>query len=178
MRHDFQFPSRVSRRQPSKLGRRHNSNTPSNFPQKGNETIEASKPRDSKETHTKTLLWYQRLGPISHFIVWFDRTQARRPLITQLCTSLCVYLTGDLLAQNIGDEPYDSKRTLRHLTVGAVASIPGYHWYIFQTTFPTNSLAYRRIQVHVFRLTFQLCFSSFQHFCESRDPTDRLRTNF
>jgi hypothetical protein len=73
-------------------------------------------------------LWYHRLGPVSNFFSWFHRTQVRRPLTVQLCTTLITYLCGDLLAQNIGGEPYDPWRTLRMLTIGGLASLPGYKW--------------------------------------------------
>jgi len=73
-------------------------------------------------------LWYHRLGPISHFFSWFHRTQVKRPLTVQLCTTLITYLCGDILAQEIGGEPYDPWRTLRMLTIGGLASLPGYKW--------------------------------------------------
>jgi hypothetical protein len=73
-------------------------------------------------------LWYHRLGPVTNFFSWFHRTQARQPLTVQLCTTLITYLCGDLLAQNIGGEPYDPWRTLRMLTIGGLASLPGYKW--------------------------------------------------
>ena len=73
--------------------------------------------------------WYHRLGPVTNFFGWFHRTQQKSPLTVQLCTSTFVYLCGDLLAQEIGGELYDGQRTLRMLTIGAVASIPGYKWY-------------------------------------------------
>jgi len=72
--------------------------------------------------------WHQRLGPISSFFSWFHRTQRKRPYTVQVCSSLTVYLCGDLLAQDMGGEQYDPYRTLRMLTIGAVASIPGYRW--------------------------------------------------
>lgn len=74
------------------------------------------------------VLWYQRLGPVTNFFRWFHRTQSKRPYTVQVSTSLTVYLIGDLLAQDIGGERYDPKRTLRMLTIGAIASIPGYKW--------------------------------------------------
>lgn len=73
--------------------------------------------------------WYRRLGPVTSFFGWFHKTQQKRPLTVQLCTSTIVYLCGDLCAQEIGGEVYDGQRTLRMLTIGAVASIPGYKWY-------------------------------------------------
>ena len=75
-----------------------------------------------------TSLWYQRLGPVTHFFRWFHRTQEKRPYTVQISTSLTVYFFGDLLAQDIGDEDYDPKRTLRMLAIGAIASVPGYKW--------------------------------------------------
>ncbi|KAI1612298.1 hypothetical protein EDD37DRAFT_682289 [Exophiala viscosa] len=76
-------------------------------------------------------LWYHRLGPVKDFFSWFSRTQRRRPLVTTLSTSLTTYLLGDLLAQEIGGEPYDGVRTARMLLVGGLASIPGYKWFLF-----------------------------------------------
>jgi hypothetical protein len=73
-------------------------------------------------------LWYHRLGPVSDFFKWFHRTQAKRPYTVQICTTLTTYLCGDLLAQDIGGELYDPWRTLRMLTIGAIAAIPGYKW--------------------------------------------------
>ncbi|KAH0847421.1 putative mpv17 pmp22 family protein [Fonsecaea pedrosoi] len=73
-------------------------------------------------------LWYHRLGPVKDFFSWFSRMQRRRPLGIALATSLATYLCGDLLAQEVGGEPYDSLRTLRMITVGGLASIPGYKW--------------------------------------------------
>lgn len=76
-------------------------------------------------------LWYHRLGPVKDFFGWFSRMQRRRPLTVTLATSLTTYFCGDILAQEIGREPYDGKRTLRMLSIGALASIPGYKWFMF-----------------------------------------------
>ena len=70
----------------------------------------------------------QRLGPLTRVAQAYDRIQKRRPWTTQLCASLFVYCCGDQLAQFIDGERYDPVRTLRHLTIGAGASIPGYTW--------------------------------------------------
>lgn len=69
--------------------------------------------------------------------------------MTQLASSFVIYLAGDLSAQLLfpsevksaknkdGEEAesvatvrYDPLRTLRHLTVGLVSSIPSYKWYL------------------------------------------------
>jgi len=75
-----------------------------------------------------TLFWYRRLGPVTRFFDWYDRRQTRNPYVTQLLSSLLVYFVGDRLAQGAGGEAYDGKRTLRHLTIGAIISLPGYKW--------------------------------------------------
>lgn len=41
------------------------------------------------------------------------------------------YLCGDLLAQEIGGEPYDPVRTARMLLIGSISSIPGYRWFLW-----------------------------------------------
>ncbi|KAF3386180.1 Protein SYM1 [Penicillium rolfsii] len=76
----------------------------------------------------------------------YSKTQAQRPYTTQICTSVLIWLCGDLSAQllfppePVGNEEngeiqkpqeahvYDPWRTARHLTVGIVASIPSYEW--------------------------------------------------
>ncbi|KAK5464528.1 hypothetical protein LTS15_001090 [Exophiala xenobiotica] len=55
----------------------------------------------------------------------------KRPYTVQVCTTLITYLCGDMAAQEIGGERYDGVRTLRMLTIGALASIPGYKWFLF-----------------------------------------------
>ena len=95
-------------------------------------------------------LWYHRLGAVSTFFNWFHRTQERRPYTVQVCTTLTTYLCGDLLAQDIGGEPYDSKRTLRMLTIGALASIPGYKWYVMKVDIhQADTIADKSIQCHL-----------------------------
>lgn len=78
----------------------------------------------------------------------FAKIQAQRPYATQICTSIVIWLCGDLSAQLLSlSEPidsendgsfdksqdpqeYDSWQTARHLTIGIVASIPSYEWYV------------------------------------------------
>lgn len=73
--------------------------------------------------------FWERLGPLSEAFGAYARTQRRRPWATQIGTSLVVYLCGDLVAQKIDGEAYDPSRTLRHLTIGAICSIPAYSWW-------------------------------------------------
>jgi hypothetical protein len=94
-------------------------------PQNGNRSDAQVK---ADTIHAPSLLWYQRLGPATRFFGWYDRTQTKNPYMTQLFSSLLIYLFGDQLAQGVGGEPYDGKRTLRHITIGAIMSLPGYRW--------------------------------------------------
>ncbi|KAF7717494.1 Uncharacterized protein PECH_007952 [Penicillium ucsense] len=95
-------------------------------------------------------------GPVGQLGRWYSRVQERRPYMTQLCSSVVVYLFGDLSAQLLfpsdppqptkfvdqtgqeGDDEqtargggYDPWRTVRHLMVGAGSSIPSYNWFMF-----------------------------------------------
>jgi protein Mpv17 len=72
--------------------------------------------------------FWERLGPLSEAFGAYARTQKRRPWATQIGTSLVVYLCGDLVAQKIDGEIYNPMRTLRHLTIGGICSIPAYSW--------------------------------------------------
>ena len=74
-------------------------------------------------------LW-QRLGPLSTVFTAFGRSQRLRPYTTQLCSSLIIYLCGDLAAQNIGDEVYNPWRTVRNMIIGGICSIPSYKWHV------------------------------------------------
>jgi protein Mpv17 len=69
---------------------------------------------------------------------------SRRPYTVQLISTLVIYLIGDLTAQRIAPSSqiassdseslptsYDPLRTLRALTIGGLAAIPGYHWFVF-----------------------------------------------
>jgi len=68
------------------------------------------------------------LGPLSRMINAYSQTQEKRPWVTQLVTSLFIYFCCDLSAQYINGDKYDHMRTLRHLTIGAISSIPAYAW--------------------------------------------------
>ncbi|KAJ5385449.1 Mpv17/PMP22 [Penicillium concentricum] len=95
-------------------------------------------------------------GPVGKFGRWYARAQERKPYTTQFWSSIVIYLCGDLSAQMLfpsevpapavsdsedGDvvardgetvsAGYDPLRTLRHLCVGGVSSIPSYNWFLF-----------------------------------------------
>ena len=111
------------KRQPRRNASSQEQHGPSKKPGKAKDTSEDAEPVDIPSS-----LWYRRLGPITDFFSWFDKTRGRRPLTVQVGTTLVTYLCGDLLAQEIGGEPYNPFRTMRMLTIGAIASIPGYKW--------------------------------------------------
>lgn len=85
------------------------------------------KPNDDSPPPFPLPLW-QRLGPVSDAFNAYGRTQRKRPWATQVATSLIIYLCGDLAAQKIGSEDYNPWRTVRHLTIGTICSIPAYSW--------------------------------------------------
>lgn len=93
-----------------------------------------------------------RLGQLGR---WYSDVQARKPYATQLWSSVVIYMCGDLSAQLMfpSEKPpqvqkgedgmetpaqqdgketsrgaYDPWRTVRHLAVGVVSSIPSYKW--------------------------------------------------
>ena len=74
-------------------------------------------------------LFWRRLGPVKEALQSYGRVQKKRPYATQVTTAIVIYLCGDLSAQYIGGEAYDSKRTARNVIIGAVCSIPAYKWY-------------------------------------------------
>ncbi|KAL2823345.1 hypothetical protein BDW59DRAFT_148743 [Aspergillus cavernicola] len=99
-------------------------------------------------------------GPVGRLGRSYSGYQERRPYVTQICSSIVIYLCGDLTAQWLfpensartaesnakssgkdedkaiieeggGGGAYDPWRTLRHLTVGIGSSIPSYAWFNF-----------------------------------------------
>ena len=97
-------------------------------PTAGASTREGSSVATSAEVSTRPL--WERFGPLSNVFSGYARAQKGRPWATQLGTSLVVYLCGDLSAQYIDGEGYDSFRTLRHLTIGGLMAIPAYSWSV------------------------------------------------
>lgn len=73
------------------------------------------------------LVW-RRVLPPYRLVTAYQKAQERRPYATQAGTVVLIWCFGDLLAQNFGEEDYDLRRTLRHMTIGAIISIPGYTW--------------------------------------------------
>ncbi|PGH37103.1 hypothetical protein GX50_00086 [[Emmonsia] crescens] len=111
----------------------------------------------SSSTTPRSLRQIIQASPIGRAADLYSRMQSRRPYWTQLWCTLFIYLCGDLSAQlfvgdgggkdgekdkgkeGANDEEetegimarYDPLRTVRHLTVGAVAAVPGYRWFMY-----------------------------------------------
>ncbi|MCJ1466969.1 hypothetical protein MMC07_005591 [Pseudocyphellaria aurata] len=83
-------------------------------------------------THTRYpwVLW-RRLLPPYRLVNAYGKAQEKRPYATQASTVVLIWCCGDLLAQNLGDEDYSPWRTLRHMTIGAIISIPSYVWFMY-----------------------------------------------
>ncbi|CAK7212994.1 hypothetical protein SBRCBS47491_001652 [Sporothrix bragantina] len=76
-------------------------------------------------------LW-QRLGPLTWAADSYGRAQRRRPYVTQLLSALVIAFCADMSVQRMNrGEPYDPKRTVRSLIIGAISAIPGYKWFVF-----------------------------------------------
>ncbi|KAF6235354.1 hypothetical protein HO173_006550 [Letharia columbiana] len=145
-------------------------------PTKRQKTTAADKPAEKSSTVSKREgssiatpaeisprpLW-ERLGPLSEVFAGYARAQRQRPWTTQFGTSLVVYLCGDLTAQYIDGEQYNPFRTLRHLTIGGISSIPSYLWFVYLGTifnYPSK-LVSLATKVVVNQIVFTPVFNSY-----------------
>ncbi|RMZ80097.1 hypothetical protein DV737_g3185, partial [Chaetothyriales sp. CBS 132003] len=139
--------------------------------------LRAPLPMQDRPIDVPVSLWYRRLGPVTQFLGWFHRTQGRRPLTVQLFMTLLTYLTGDLVAQEIGGEEYNPWRTLRMLTIGAIAAVPGYKWFIWlgnHFNYPSRwgSIFIKTcVQQAVFTPVFNTYFFSMQAILTGESPS-------
>ncbi|KAK4099256.1 FMN-linked oxidoreductase [Parathielavia hyrcaniae] len=78
-----------------------------------------------------TLNFWQRLGPLTRAAQAYARAQRKRPYVTQVCTSLFIYLCSDISAQSMSGKDYDPTRTARSLLVGSISAIPSYRWFVW-----------------------------------------------
>ncbi|KAK3294201.1 uncharacterized protein B0H64DRAFT_181702 [Chaetomium fimeti] len=78
-----------------------------------------------------TLNFWQRLGPLTRAAQAYARAQRKRPYVTQVCTSLAIYLCSDISAQSMGGRDYDPTRTARSLMIGSISAIPSYNWFVW-----------------------------------------------
>lgn len=58
----------------------------------------------------------------------YESSRKRNPYLFQFYTSLVIWLTADMMAQQIGEAEYDVAQTGRMLIIGGSASIPMYKW--------------------------------------------------
>ncbi|KAL6715167.1 hypothetical protein ACLMJK_007431 [Lecanora helva] len=134
---------------------------PSDKPTPSSDKIQGKSISTAPEINPKPI--WERLGPLSQVVGAYDRTQQRRPWIIQLSTSLVVYLCGDLIAQNIDGDEYNPARTLRHLTIGGVSSIPAYTWFMYLNScfnYPSKVLSIAT-KVIVNQIVFTPIFNSY-----------------
>ncbi|KAL2165837.1 hypothetical protein VTG60DRAFT_3742 [Thermothelomyces hinnuleus] len=96
-------------------------------------TSRVERPQEQIPTpnNVPTLNFWQRLGPLTRAAQAYARAQRKRPYVTQVCTSLFIYLCSDISAQSMGGRDYDPTRTLRALLIGSISSIPSYHWFVW-----------------------------------------------
>lgn len=58
----------------------------------------------------------------------YESSRKRNPYLFQFYTSLVIWFTADMMAQQIGEAEYDVAQTGRMLIIGGSASIPMYKW--------------------------------------------------
>lgn len=110
-------------------------------------------PESAKTIPGPSWLW---LEPVYEPFRAYGRVQRRHPYRTQFLSALVIYLVGDLVAQSIGSAPdgapegaagageaedrgwvqawaadRDWARTARALTIGGLAAVPGYRWFLW-----------------------------------------------
>jgi len=109
-------------------------------------------PESAKSIPGPTWLW---LEPVYEPFRAYGRVQRRRPYTTQFISALVIYFVGDLVAQSLGAtlgaeqkavdeeeveergwvqvwaEERDWARTARALTIGGLAAVPGYKWFLW-----------------------------------------------
>lgn len=125
--------------------------TPSSAYQQVSTSASASSSGALNASTPRPLIQTIKLATIDKIAKAYGRAQDRRPYLTQVLSTLVVYLCGDLTAQLLlagdnneaqeaqaGEEEekhaaststrYDPLRTIRHLSVGAVAALPVYKW--------------------------------------------------
>lgn len=76
------------------------------------------------------------LEPVKPPFRAYGRMQARSPILTQLCSTLTIYYLGDLSAQTITSNSFETAsyepiRGVRALIIGGLSSIPSYNWFLF-----------------------------------------------
>lgn len=74
------------------------------------------------------LRWSGETNLVARSFQAYENAGKQRPYIVQSCTSLAIWLSADILAQQIGAEEYDATQTARMLLIGGAASVPMYRW--------------------------------------------------
>ncbi|KAI0445878.1 hypothetical protein F4803DRAFT_92416 [Xylaria telfairii] len=106
---------------------------------------EATNPIPAPDIVVTPLSFWQRLGPLTRAGQAYGRAQRARPWVTQVASTLVIYLCADFGAQSMGsgkvaaeddgaeekERRHDWARTARSLAIGGAAAIPGYIWFSF-----------------------------------------------
>ncbi|KAL2165008.1 hypothetical protein VTH06DRAFT_304 [Thermothelomyces fergusii] len=119
--------------------------------------IEGTREQIPTPNNVPTLSFWQRLGPLTRAAQAYARAQRKRPYVTQLCTSLFIYLCSDISVQSMGGKDYDPARTLRALSIGSIVSIPSYHWSMWLSE--SFNFRSRLLSLATKVVVNQLCFT-------------------
>lgn len=99
----------------------------------------------------------------------YDRAHRRRPYIVQLISTMVIYFLGDLSAQaiataNFTEGPgYEPVRSLRSVTIGGLAAVPSYIWFVYlATNFNfASKLAGLAVKIGINQMLFTPLFSAY-----------------
>ncbi|KAJ2906365.1 Mpv17/PMP22 family protein [Zalerion maritima] len=119
-------------------------------------TAKPSDPIPVPNTVAPLPLW-QRLGPLTRAAEAYGRAQRKRPYVTQIASTLVVYLAADISAQNMSGNEYDPSRTARSLTIGGLSAVPAYKWFMW-LAHSFNFASSRLLSIATKVVVNQLCF--------------------
>ncbi|EMC95658.1 hypothetical protein BAUCODRAFT_34427 [Baudoinia panamericana UAMH 10762] len=98
----------------------------------------------------------------------YSAMQSRRPLLTQLESTLVIYFLGDLSAQTVATASfttgsYEPIRGLKALAIASILSLPSYAWFMFlgrHFNFPGRHWLSIGVKILVNQLAFTPVFST------------------
>lgn len=87
--------------------------------------------QEGKLATSSSLSLWRRLSPLRQVFSAYSRAQKERPWVTQVCSVTTIWCCGDFVAQRIGGDEYNPRRTLRHVTIGFIVAIPTHTWSVY-----------------------------------------------